>query len=800
MKVKILAFLMLCPFLLLFGQGQETLVFGIVPTSPPAMFLDEHNLPSGFAVELFTRVMDDLQIPYTFKVNSISRTYQDLITGEVDLFPSLIYTDVRAQFLYFPKHPILTTWGALFVNEGTVFHEITNIQGKTIGIVKDDQNGKNFISFINSLNIHCQIKEFDSYEKLFRSVRLNNIYGGISNNHQQLAERGIKQTAVVFQPENVYCVTGLEGDHKETIDQISRYIYDLKSHPNSYYYRLEKKWYYPNQNGEINIRIKRLLMGVALITLLIVIHLFVYNRFLIHKVKKQVKEREKNRDKQKKVDLKNDFLSSISHELRTPMNIISSLVYLLSQTDLDENQRDKIDQIDKASFLLLDIIKNFLDFNRLEKGKMELENRTFSLIPELEAILNLFTSEIRQKGLNFEKIIDENIPQSLLGDPYRLIQVITNLLNNAVKFSNRGKITFSVETSHITGKECLLKFSVRDQGIGMNPEQLKKLYTPFTQADSSISRQFGGSGLGMAICNQLIQLMNGTIEVESHEGEGTCISFFISFGIGNELDEEVKNSKRKKLHHYRGARLLYVEDNRVNRNIGRELFQMAEMEIETAENGLDALNILSKSQFDLILMDIQMPFMDGLTATEKLREKEKDENLSPTTVVALSAHFLQEDIDSALKAGMNDYLTKPISVHELNDLFDKWLPQFIGAGQKKLSLTTEYTPFPGIDMDDVMDRFGGNYELLRDSLGSFINDYALMPSLLISLKDQGDKEALRERIHTLKGVMGSLGAGKLYEKANSLERNIITEEESIDDIRLFSQDLEYFITQLQGNV
>ncbi|MDC7224990.1 MAG: ATP-binding protein [Spirochaetales bacterium] len=786
---------------LLYGQEQEPVIFGLVPTSPPVMYLDEHNEPAGFAVELVSRIMEDLDVPYRFQINDFRTTYYDLIEGEVDFYPSLFYTPERSKLLYYSETPMITSWGALFINEKTLFTDITDIKGEKIGVVKEDLNGVNFINFIDQLDISCTIVELDTYEELFRNVRLNRLYGGVTSNHHQLQERGIKQTGVVFHPEPAYCVTSRVNGEKEILDRISDHMDRLKDNPSSYYYSLERKWYHP-EKASINPNLKKILILLSALVSLIVVHLFSYNLILRRKIRKQLEEREREQEKRRKVDLKNEFLSSISHELRTPMNIISSLVYLLAQTDLDQNQRDKINQIDKASNLLLDIIKNFLDFNRLERGKIELENRTFSLSSELEEILNLFSNDIRNKGLNFQRIIDRDIPSLLLGDPYRLTQIITNLLNNAVKFSKQGTITFSAELKRAEGKRCYLLFKIRDEGIGMSEEQLEKLFTPFTQADNSISRQYGGSGLGMAICFQLIQLMDGTINVQSVKGEGTLISFVIPFGISESvhMPEEEERSQTH-LHSYQGARLLYAEDNPVNREIGRELLRMAELEIETAENGLDALEKMDKSRFDLVLMDIQMPFMDGLTATKKRRAKEQEEHLPRIPIVALSAHFLEEDVKSALDAGMDDYLTKPISINELNGLFDKWLKKY-NSSTRTTAITGdgEFPPIPGIDMADVMDRFGGNYELLKDSLNSFINDYALMPAMLISLESQGKKETARERVHTLKGVLGSLGARELFEEANFLENCLRRNNRCPDAIRHFSQDLEGFINRLEGGV
>ena len=767
------------------------------------MYLDEKGTPKGFAVELFTHIMKKLDIPYEFRILNFEDMYAGLLSEEVDFFPSLLYSPERDEELYFAPYPVSTSWGALFISEKSSFEDIYDIRNQIVGVVKGDRNGDNFRQFIKDMDISCRVREYDNYNDLFDMVRKQEIMGGISSNHHQWQAKGIKQTTVVFHPESVFCVTGKNNPNRNTVNTIAANVQLLKADPGSQYYHLEAKWYFP-ANNELSFRLKAVIAGCFLLILIILSFIFFKNHHLRREVQHHVKERERERElereNRRKVELKNDFLSSVSHELRTPMNIITSLAYLLAQTDLDANQRDKINQINNASRLLLDIINNFLDFNRLEKGRVELEERSFSLRAELDDLLLLFSDEVDKKGLKFEYHIAEEIPSYLKGDPYRLSQLITNTVNNAIKFSERGTISFSAAIISRDESSCLIQFSIKDEGIGIDPAKKDKLFSPFTQIDSSITRQFGGSGLGLAICSELIQLMNGVIDVQSSPGEGTEIIFTIPFAIASDRENEARTSQ-KRLDLFEGARLLYVEDNRVNREIGKELFRMAGLEIETADNGRAALEMTERNRYDLILMDIQMPFMDGLTATKLIREREVNESREHLPIVALSAHFLDEDIRKARRAGMDDYLTKPISVEDLNELFHKWLDDFC-VKTRKITLAGEEPrpPIPGIDMDDVMDRFGGNYELLLDSLGSFINDYALTPARLLSLDREGKSDSLLKLVHTLKGVLGSLGALKLFEEADDLENRLKKSGRSPAETQDFSHNLEDFINRLEGKI
>lgn len=765
------------------------------------MFVNDRGEPDGFAVDLYTRMMGDLEIPYEFRVEKINILYKGLLDGEIDLFTGMLYTKENENVFYFPHTSFKTSWGELFVGADVLYSDIYDLEGQTIGMVKDDLNGKNFIKFMEQFSINYQTREYPAFNDLFNAVRNGEIFGGITNSQyqQRREEGGIKPTATTFYPSSTYAVTGLEQGNIEALEKLSRYLSELKSDPDSYYYELEQKWYNPRLN-RLNPQMMRIII-ISLLTLAaIIVFLFFNNRFLKNEVDRQVKLMKRQEVEKERVELKNDFLTTISHELRTPMNVISSLIFLLSQSSLDGNQRDKINKVNKASHLILNIINNFLDFNRLEKGHINLERIPFSPKGEISDVIAFFADDIREKGLYLESHLDNNIPEVLWGDPYRFTQILTNLTGNAIKFSKRGTISLGVFVEQLSRNNCRLNITVKDEGIGIDEDKMEKLFLPFTQADDSISRQFGGSGLGLAICYQLVHLMGGTISVTSQKGKGSAFTLSVPFDIARK--EDCKEEQLKDvLDSYQGAKVLYVEDNPINREIGLELLKMAQLDVRTAENGIDALESMVSHDFDLVLMDIQMPFMDGFTAVRKIRERETSHGLPRTPVVALTAHFLKEDINRAYEAGMDGHISKPISIAQLNREFSKWLSSFRIKEEKRVnSAAPERLSLPGVDWDGVMDRFDGNVELLLESLSQFISDYELMPGFYLTLGSQHKNEELMREIHTVKGVLGTLGLMDLTKKAESLEMLLREERDYSRDLRQFSLDLEDTLSDLKGTL
>lgn len=361
------------------------------------------------------------------------------------------------------------------------------------------------------------------------------------------------------------------------------------------------------------------------------------------------------------------FLAKMSHEIRTPMNGIIGTVSLLKDTNLSNNQRDFLEIINVSGNSLVSIINDILDISKIEAGKIKLENKYFNITILINDIMKMLGYKAAEKRLIFRKKIDENIPKIVKGDIVRLKQVLTNLANNAIKFTKQGSVTIEVEKLQQKNNRVKLKFKVVDTGIGISEEVRGKLVQEFSQTNTSTSRKYGESGLGLLICKKFIELMGGEIFVESKEGKGSVFGFVLEMETGEKRLPEQPQSKKADAEISNGKLLvLVVEDNVINQKVTMANLRQLGHDVEIAENGKKAVEMFENGEYDLILMDIQMPVMDGYEATQEIRKYEEENNISDKIkIIAVTANALKEDRSKCINAGMNDYITKPIKQAEL---------------------------------------------------------------------------------------------------------------------------------------
>jgi signal transduction histidine kinase/CheY-like chemotaxis protein len=619
---------------------------------------------------------------------------------------------------------------------------------------------------------------------------------------------------------------------------------------------------------------------------------------------------------------KSDFLANMSHEIRTPMNAIIGMAHLALKTDLTAKQHDYLKKVDISAKSLLGIINDILDFSKIEAGKLDMESVDFQLEDTLDNISTLVGIKTQEKGLELLFKTDPSVPTALVGDPLRLGQVLINLSNNAVKFTDSGEIVIATELIQKDDTQVTLKFSVRDTGIGMTEEQAARLFQPFMQADSSTTRKYGGTGLGLTISKRLAEMMGGKIWVESNPGQGSTFGFTANFGLGKErtkrrfvpspdlrgmkvlvVDDnatsrvifqemlesfsfevtlaatgeegltELENaseshpfelvimdwkmpgmdgieaSKRIKSHKglsklpaivlataygreevmqqaeevglegfllkpvnpsmlfdtimqaigeavpeisritrrkeqeaealelIRAAQVLLVEDNEINQQVAKEIIESAGLIVTIANNGQEAVDAVKEKQYDAVLMDVQMPVMDGYTATREIR---KDERFKELPVIAMTAHAMTGDEEKSLEAGMNDHVTKPIDPDHLFDVLQKWIqPSEKRVQAKQPEVSVECSDLigqdelpeslPGFDLRAGLERLRGNKSLYKKLLLNFSADYSDAVREIREALAATEMDRAHGLVHSLKGVAGNLGATDLQAAATEME-------------------------------
>jgi signal transduction histidine kinase/CheY-like chemotaxis protein len=661
---------------------------------------------------------------------------------------------------------------------------------------------------------------------------------------------------------------------------------------------------------------------------------------------------------------KSDFLANMSHEIRTPMNAIIGMAHLALKTDLTTKQYDYLKKVDISAKSLLGIINDILDFSKIEAGKLDMESVDFQLEDTLDNISTLVGIKTQEKGLELLFKTDSSAPTALIGDPLRLGQILINLSNNAVKFTDTGEIVVSTELIKKDGAQVKLKFSVQDTGIGMTAEQAAKLFQPFAQADSSTTRKYGGTGLGLTISKRLTEMMGGEIWVESERGQGSTFSFTANFGLGKETAKKrlrpskdlrgmkvlvvddnatsrdifqemlesfsfevslaasgeegiteleaaskdkpfelvimdwkmpgmdgIEASRRIKEHggfskipaivmvtaygreevmqqaeavglegfllkpvspsmlfdatmqafgeavpetsrvaqkheqeaealkHIRGAHVLLVEDNEINQQVAKEILEGAGLNVALATNGQEAVNAVKENEYDAVLMDVQMPVMDGYTATREIRNL-KSTRLSSSQaeirnipIIAMTAHAMAGDEDKSLEAGMNGHVTKPIDPDQLFSTLQKWIkPSKKRVQVQQPAVSVEHPEsdngapeedqlpesLPGFDLKDGLKRLQGNKKLYRKLLSNFAADYHDVTNQIRAALDAKDFEQAHSLVHNLKGLAGNLAATDLQVAAVSLEKLVKGIEEKAppaEELDLRYSELENALNQ-----
>jgi len=483
---------------------------------------------------------------------------------------------------------------------------------------------------------------------------------------------------------------------------------------------------------------------------------------------------------------KQNFLANMSHEIRTPMNAIIGMIQQLQKTTLDKKQDLYLGTISTASQNLMVIINEILDLSKLEEGKISLEKIGFNLKSLLEKLIMIMALEAKNKGLELtNSFCDSRLHPILLGDPYRINQILLNLVSNAIKFTDLGKVDIVCNVLEDSDTLQQIEIKVCDTGIGMDQAFIKNLFEKFQQEDHSITRRFGGTGLGMNISKSLIDLMDGEISVESIKGKGTVISVRIKFHKGTKVDLPKKGKPFTKIKKLNGKKILVVDDNEMNRLVAATVLNQFGVLVTEADNGETAIKELRQNTFDLVLMDIKMPGMNGYETTKIIRNELK----LITPIIAFTANVVKGEIEKCLEAGMNDYLAKPIEKNQFLKTIYHWLNT---SENSIIPVAENKSQLPLYDLSKLEEIAKGNKQFVNKMVNLFIKEAASSVSQIKIAFQDGDFSKVKAIAHRIKPSIDNMGISSL--------KNDIREIEKHAEIYLSSKQLDTLITKLETKI
>jgi signal transduction histidine kinase/CheY-like chemotaxis protein len=488
--------------------------------------------------------------------------------------------------------------------------------------------------------------------------------------------------------------------------------------------------------------------------------------YVINTIRKQIQLIQQLNISERKVresaQVKENFMANMSHEIRTPMNAILGFTNLLQRKNLDAESKEYVQTIQKSGENLLTIINDILDLSKIEAGMMRIESAPFSIRGLTHSIQTMFKSKAVEKNLHLSTTVDKSVPDTLIGDATRLTQILANLIGNALKFTGKGTISVKITNEGIIGNTIKAGITITDTGIGIEKEKLEPIFERFQQAEDSITRKYGGTGLGLSIVNDLVLLQHGSIAVESEPGIGTTFRLIVPYKISADQISPVLPFKSPKItqEHFENTLILVVEDNEINQSLIKHLFNGWQLEFNLADNGKAAIDQLQQKKYDLILMDIQMPEMDGYTATRKIRTELKLD----TPIIAMTAHALSGEREKCLSYGMDEYISKPIEYEQLYKLIARFTQKnkpFLL--QKTTSRKVGDGPFKYINLQYMKEVSMGNADYEKTVTEQFIDT---IPGDLLTIENawqENDIPYLQQVAHNMKTTVSVMGLNDLLQ-------------------------------------
>ncbi len=498
-------------------------------------------------------------------------------------------------------------------------------------------------------------------------------------------------------------------------------------------------------------------------------------------------------------EAKSRFLANMSHEIRTPLNGILGFLELLELSPLNEEQKRYLQEVNSASEILLFLINDILDFSKIEAGQMTLESIPFNLTDVIENAAALVKPKALKKGVSLEIHIDPALPSDVNGDPTRLHQVLNNLLSNGVKFTEQGLVRLAVVSAGNNGDMHEIEFEVQDSGIGIKEEEIKRLFSPFVQADTSITRKYGGTGLGLVISKELVRIMGGSIQAASGYLGGAIFRFRIPFKVQEDYQKSSiiqpwRAGTDGLFPEFRPVRVLLAEDNDTNVHLMELMLKRAGLPCDSVNNGIQAVEACRLIDYDLILMDCQMPEMDGFQATRNIRTL--NNKSSGAVIIALTANAMASDRDECLASGMNDYLAKPISGSVFYPMLTRYLDVISEQKTQKLAI---YGDFEAESIEKVSARLANDLscdiESLQELVRDFIDRLLPMTDNLLACVKGCDLDRTGPLLHQIIGASGNMRFSSAYGLTNLISEAV--EADEWDKAEIMTKDLVHYAEWLK---